>query len=58
MTVSYLDLADYLAIAASVTGIDVETLSRAADSALADSALHPLSDGNKRAARKSLRVFV
>jgi hypothetical protein len=36
----YLDLADYLAIAEEVTGLDVRTLVRVANLDLADSALH------------------
>lgn len=40
MTLRYLDLADYFAIAAEVTGLDVKTLTAAADLGLADSALH------------------
>jgi death-on-curing protein len=40
VTVEYLDLVDYLAIAVAVTGLDVTTLSRIADLTLADSALH------------------
>jgi death-on-curing protein len=38
--VSYPDLADYLAIAATVTGMDVRTLSASTKLGLADSALH------------------
>ncbi len=40
MKVHYPDLADYLAIAAAVTGIDVRTLSVSTKLGLADSALH------------------
>ncbi len=40
MSVVYLDVVDYLAIAAEVTGLDTETLSRVAQLNLADSALH------------------
>jgi hypothetical protein len=40
VSVAYLDLADYLAIAAEVTGLDVNTLTRVAKLDLADSALH------------------
>jgi death-on-curing protein len=88
VSVRYLALDDYLAIAVEVTGQRVATIVGAADHALADSALHapmagfsgrelypdfvdkaavlivrlaknhPLSDGNKRAAWASLRVFV
>lgn len=38
MRVTYLDLVDYLAIAAEVTGLDVGLLSRVAQLNLADSA--------------------
>jgi death-on-curing protein len=40
VSVRYLDLVDYVAIAAEVTGLDTETLTKAADLGLADSALH------------------
>lgn len=40
MTVEYLDLVDYLAIAAEVTGLDEATVVRVVDIGLADSALH------------------
>ncbi|HVS28744.1 MAG TPA: Fic family protein [Solirubrobacteraceae bacterium] len=40
MSVAYLDLADYVAIAAEVTGLDVDTIMRIAKLNLADSALH------------------
>ena len=40
MTVEYLDLADYVAIAADVTGIDETTILRFDRLGLADSALH------------------
>ena len=45
MTVEYLDLVDYLAIAAEVTGIPVTELLRTARLELADSALHAPSAG-------------
>lgn len=45
MTVEYLDLADYLAIAAEVTGLDVDTVIKVANLDLADSALHAPSAG-------------
>ncbi len=45
MTVRYLDLTDYLAIAAEVTALDVEVLSRITNLDLADSALHAPSAG-------------
>ena len=45
MSVEYLDLVDYLAIAAEVTGLSVETLIRAARLDLADSALHAPAAG-------------
>jgi death-on-curing protein len=41
----YLDLVDYLAIAAEVTGLDVGTLSRVTQLNLADSALHAPAAG-------------
>ena len=40
MTIEYLDLADYLAIAEEVTGLRVETLLMVTNVGLADSALH------------------
>lgn len=40
MTVEYLELSDYLAIAAAVTGLDVATLTNVTRLSLADSALH------------------
>jgi death on curing protein len=43
--VAYLDLADYLAIAAEVTGLEVNTLSRVTQLNLADSALHAPAAG-------------
>lgn len=45
MTVEYLDLADYLAIAAEVTGLDIDTLIKVTNLDLADSALHAPSAG-------------
>ena len=45
MNVQYLDLADYLAIATEVTGLDVETVVKVADLNLADSALHAPAAG-------------
>ncbi len=45
MSVEYLDLVDYLAIAAEVTGLSVDTLTRAAKLDLADSALHAPAAG-------------
>lgn len=45
MTVHYLDLADYLAIAAEITELDADTLSRVARLSLADSALHAPAAG-------------
>lgn len=45
MTVEYLDLADYVSIAAEVTGLDVEVVLKIADPGLADSALHAPSAG-------------
>lgn len=40
MSIVRLDLADYVAIAAEVTALDVETVIRVAKLDLADSALH------------------
>ncbi len=45
MTVEYLDLADYVAIAAEVTGLDTSTVMKAANLDLADSALHAAAAG-------------
>ncbi len=45
MTVQYPDLADYLAIAAEVTGLDLKVLSASTNLDLADSALHAPSAG-------------
>jgi death on curing protein len=45
VTVEYLDLADYLAIAAEVTGLDVDTLLRETKIGLAESALHAPAAG-------------
>ena len=45
MTVEYLDLTDYVAIAGEVTGLDVTTLIKASRLDLADSALHAPSAG-------------
>ena len=45
MTVEYLDLADYVAIAAEVTGLDAATIMKAANLNLADSALHAPAAG-------------
>lgn len=45
MSVRYLGLDDYLAIAAEVTGQQVETLVQAASTDLADSALHAPASG-------------
>ena len=45
MTVEYLDLADYIAISAAVTGLDVETVMRVSNLDLADSALHAPAAG-------------
>jgi death-on-curing protein len=40
VTVDYLDLADYVAIAVEVTGLDAATIMKVANLDLADSALH------------------
>ena len=45
MTVEYLDLADYVAIASEVTGLDVATVMKVANLGLADSALHAPAAG-------------
>jgi death-on-curing protein len=45
VSVRYLDLIDYIAIAAEVTGLDVETLMHVAKLDLADSALHAPAAG-------------
>jgi hypothetical protein len=43
VTVVYVDLADYLAIAVEVTGLALDTILRTTDLNLADSALHAAS---------------
>lgn len=45
MTVEYLDLADFVEIAAEVTGLDIDTIVKVADLNLADSALHAPAAG-------------
>ena len=45
MNIEYVDLVDYLAIAAEVTGLDVQTITRMAKLDLADSALHAPAAG-------------
>lgn len=45
MTVEYLDLGDYLAIAAAVTGLNATTLMHVTRLSLADSALHAPAAG-------------
>lgn len=45
MNVRYPDLTDYLAVAAAVTSLDTDTLSRVTDLHLADSALHAPAAG-------------
>lgn len=45
MSVEYLDLADYLAIAAEVTGLELSTVMNIANVDLADSALHAPAAG-------------
>jgi hypothetical protein len=45
VTVEYLDLADYVAVAAEVTAIDVATVMKVANLDLADSALHAPAAG-------------
>lgn len=45
MTIEYVDLTDYVAIAAAVTGLDVATLMKVTSLDLADSALHAPAAG-------------
>jgi death-on-curing protein len=45
VSVEYLDLADYIAIAAEVTGLDIATIMKVASLDLADSALHAPAAG-------------
>jgi death-on-curing protein len=45
VTVEYLDLADYVAIAVEVTGLDAATVMKVAHLDLADSALHAPAAG-------------
>lgn len=45
MSTEYIELADYLAIAAEVTGLELETLTRVAKIDLAESALHAPAAG-------------
>ncbi len=45
MTVEYLDLTDYVAIAADVTGLDIVTILKVTSHDLADSALHAPAAG-------------
>ena len=45
MSVAYVDLVDYVAIAAAVTGLEVDTLMRVTKLDLADSALHAPAAG-------------
>ena len=45
MTIRYIDLVDYVAIAAEVTGLDVATVMKVANLDLADSALHAPAAG-------------
>jgi death-on-curing protein len=45
VTIEYLDLADYVAISAEVTGLDIETVMKVANLDLADSALHAPAAG-------------
>jgi death-on-curing protein len=45
VSVEYVDLVDYLAIATEVTGLDIAALSRVAKLNLADSALHAPAAG-------------
>lgn len=45
MSVEYLDLADYIAIAAAVTGLELPTVMNVTNHGLADSALHAPAAG-------------
>ena len=45
MSVEYLDLADYIAIATAVTGLDLQTVMNMTNHDLADSALHAPAAG-------------
>lgn len=45
MSVEYLELVDYLAIAVEATGLSVETITQVANLDLADSALHAPAAG-------------
>jgi hypothetical protein len=45
VTVEYVGLVDYLAVAAEVTGLDTDTVARVAKVHLADSALHAPAAG-------------
>lgn len=45
MSIEYVELVDYLAIAVEVTGLSVETITRVAKQDLADSALHAPAAG-------------
>jgi death on curing protein len=45
VSVEYLDLADYIAIAAAVTGLDLQTVMNVTNHDLADSALHAPAAG-------------
>ena len=45
MSIEYLDLADYVAIATEITGFDAATVMKVADLGLADSALHAPAAG-------------
>jgi len=45
VSIEYLELVDYLAIAVEVTGLSVETITRVANLDLADSALHAPAAG-------------
>ena len=45
MSVEYLDVADYVAIAAAITGLDLQTVMNMTNVGLADSALHAPAAG-------------
>jgi hypothetical protein len=51
VTVEYLDLADYIAISAAVTGLDVDTAMKVANLDLADSALRSATRDGRRQIR-------
>ena len=56
MRVQYLDLADFLAVACEVTGLDLDTVTAVANLDMADSALHAPMEGGCSAPPKSGRA--